>query len=99
MAKVEGETPKERNMRLDFEIAFKYGFEADHSQDFNEVMDKAWRDHMGFPQKTEQRAEDRHWAAETVTKMNDPQQNPPLPKSERTKFMEAQKKAKAAGGK
>lgn len=33
----------------------------------------------------------------TVEKMNDPRQNPPLPKSERTKFMEAQKKGAKAG--
>lgn len=46
-------------------------------------------------------AEEKHWAAEHVERMNDSLRNAPLPKSARTKFMEAEaaKKKSAKVGK
>jgi hypothetical protein len=44
-------------------------------------------------------AEEKHWADEHVEKMKDAIRKAPLPKSERTKFMEAEAaKKKGAGG-
>jgi hypothetical protein len=43
-------------------------------------------------------AEEKHWADEHVEKMKDAIRKAPLPKSERTKFMEEAAKKKGAGG-